>query len=386
MPRTRRDVTTPATALSRQRLNAQERHKRQPKQAQRESEARRPARDALGWPADLVSEIAGRLRAPQKRRGTILARMGPPLYGCSYAAAWPRTRGWAKHLPSRLRGAVPTRAWLTRLRQRGHDGRGALWRHIETRREATRRRWPWTWGLDDSVVRPARSPLAWGGPCWRGQPTRVVEGLAGVRLRVGLGAGTRVVPVAWAVRWPHPNGAGRRGRPTLGGAQGRLAQRLAAWRRRGLTRPAPLGVADRGGRDATGMAHGAHPPPGTCGVQGPAPSPFSLQEGRQGKGADVVPQEHAGPLRPRRHAPDWREARVGAKSPTAGAVTGLSVDKPSADRLSLGCGAPPLQATRLWRWWARCHWMAQVFRPWQPLWATDACPVHRADASDGHLV
>jgi len=60
MTRTRRYVKKQANAIKRRRLNAQERHEHQQKQAQRAIEALRQALDDLGVPDDLVPEIAGR--------------------------------------------------------------------------------------------------------------------------------------------------------------------------------------------------------------------------------------------------------------------------------------------------------------------------------------
>jgi hypothetical protein len=288
--------------------------------------------------------------------------------------------------PSRLLGALPTRSWRKRLRQRGQDVLGALWRHIETRRDATRSRWPWTWVLDDSVFRKYRSTLELVGTWWSGQHKRVVDGIAGVLLLVVIGDGQLVVPVDFAVRRPHPNGPGRRCRTKLGWAQVMLDQSLAAVRRRGLNLPAPLVVADSWFSDAKLMAHVAHTHQGTFLVQGKATYTLYLKDGRKGKGADWVHQENDGPFRQSLNAPDCRYARLWAKSPTYGAVTVLIVDKPSEDRFYLFCVATPLQATRLLRLWARRHWIEQVFRTLKPLLATDACQVHRADAYYGHLV
>ena len=153
MTRTRRDVKTQAKAISRRRLNARERHERQQKQAQRDIEALRQALDDLGLPDDLVIEIEGRLRAQKKLLGKIFALMFPTLFGCINASELTRTRGWDKNLPSRILGALPKRSWLKRLRKLGQAVLGSLWRHIETRSDATRSRWQWTWVLDDSVFR-----------------------------------------------------------------------------------------------------------------------------------------------------------------------------------------------------------------------------------------
>ena len=161
--RTRSDVKKPANALTRRRLNAQERHAHQHTQAQRALEALRHALDDLGVPDALVPEIEGRLRAQQQRLGNRFALLCPTLCGCRHASALTRTRGWDTHRPSRLLGAWPTRAGLTRLRTLGPEVLGALGRPIATRRDATRSRWPWTGGLEASVFRNARSPLAVGG-------------------------------------------------------------------------------------------------------------------------------------------------------------------------------------------------------------------------------
>jgi len=297
-----------------------------------------------------------------------------------------RTRGWDKHLPSRILGALPKRSWLKRLRTLGQDVLDALWRHIETRSDATRSRWHGTWVLDDSVVRQYSRTLELGGTWGRGQHKRVVDGIEGVLLLLGIGDGKLVVPVDLAGRRPHPNGPGRRCRTKLGGAQVMLAQSLAALRRRGLNLPAPLVVADSWCSDSQLMAHVAHTHQGTFLVQGKATYTFYLADGRKVKGADLVHPENAWPFRQSLNAPDCRYARLRAKSPPYGAVTVLIVDKPSADRFSLFCFATPLQATRLLRLWTRRHWIAQVFRTLQHLLATDACQVHSADAYYGHLV
>ena len=66
MTPTRRYTHKQAKALKRRRLNAQERHVHQQRQAQRDIEALRQALDDLGLPDDLVIEIEGRLHAQKK--------------------------------------------------------------------------------------------------------------------------------------------------------------------------------------------------------------------------------------------------------------------------------------------------------------------------------
>jgi len=50
----------------------------------------------LGIPADLVTEIEGRLQSQQKLLGKIVGMMCPPLYGCRTNAELYRVRGWDK--------------------------------------------------------------------------------------------------------------------------------------------------------------------------------------------------------------------------------------------------------------------------------------------------
>jgi len=386
MTRTRRDVKTQAKAIARRRLNAQERHERQQKQAQRDIEALRQALDALGLPDDLVIEIEGRLRAQKKLLGKIFALMFPPLFGCLNAYELTRARGWDKKLPSRILGALPKRSWLKRLRKLGQEVVRSLWQHIEAMSAATRSRWQWTWGLDDSVLRKYGGQLELVGTWWRGQHKRVVDGSDGVLLLVVLGDGKLVVPVDFAVRRPNPTGPGRRCRSQLGWAQVMLDESLAALQRRGLDLPAPLVVADRWFRDSKLMAHVADMHHGTFLVQGKAPYTFSLADGRKVKGADLVDADQHWPFRQSLHARDGRYARLQAQSPTYGAVTVLIVAKPRAKRFYLLCFATPLQATRLLRLWSRRHWIEHVCRTLKHLLATDACQGHSDDAYYGHLV
>jgi hypothetical protein len=330
MSPTKRDAKHQAKALTRRRLNATERHERQPRQSQRDIEALQQALHDLGLPDDLGTEIAGRLHAPQKRLGTIVGLMFPPLFGCITTAELTRTRGWDTHLPSRMLGALPQRAWLKRLRKRGQALLVSLWRPRESMSAATRRRWPWSWGLDDAVFRPYGAPLEWVGTWWRGQHQRVGSGMDGGLLLVVIGDGKLVGPVDLAVRRPNPKGLGRRCRMTLAWAQGMRDATRAAWRRRGLELPAPLVVAESGVRDSQLMAHVANTHQGTFRVQGKNASPVSLEDGHKVQGADGVHDDHDWPWRQRLNTPDSRYARLRAKRPTSGQGTVILVDKPGA--------------------------------------------------------
>jgi hypothetical protein len=79
--------------------------------------------------------------------------MCPPLFGSRSAHELTRTRGWDKHWPWRMLAALPTRSWLQRLRKRGQDMVTAMWRRVESRRAATRRRWQLTPVIDAAVLR-----------------------------------------------------------------------------------------------------------------------------------------------------------------------------------------------------------------------------------------
>jgi hypothetical protein len=61
---------------------AHERLARDLRQAQHAAEALQQALDDLGLPADLVTEIEGRLRSQHKLLGKIVGVMCPPLFGC----------------------------------------------------------------------------------------------------------------------------------------------------------------------------------------------------------------------------------------------------------------------------------------------------------------
>ena len=375
-----------AKAINRRRLNAKERHEHQQRQAQRDIEALHQALHDLGLPADLVTEIEGRVRAQKKLLGKIFGLMFPTLFGCINAYELTRTRGWDKNLPSRILGALPKRSWLKRLRKLGQEVLEPLWRHIEAMSAATRSRWQWTWVLDDSVFRKYGGQLELVGTWWSGQHKRVVDGIDGVLLLVVVGDGKLVVPVDFAVRRPNPNGPGRRCRSKLGWAQVMLDESLAALRRRGLNLSAPLVVADSWFSDSKLMAHVADTHHGTFLVQGKATYTFYLADGRKVKGADLVAEDQPWPFRQSLNARDCRYARLQATSPTYGAVTVLLVDKPREKRFYLLCFATPLQATRLLRLWSRRHWIEHVFRTLKHLLATDACQVHSEDAYYGHLV
>jgi len=133
MSPTQRYAKKQAKTRQRRRLKAHERLARDRRQAQHTAEALQQALDALGLPADLVTEIAGRLRSQHKLLGKIVGMMCPPLFGCRTNAELCRVRGWDKNLPSRLLGALPKRSWLKRLRRLGVEVLEPLWRHAASK-------------------------------------------------------------------------------------------------------------------------------------------------------------------------------------------------------------------------------------------------------------
>src|SRR4029453_15862831 len=141
MSPSKRYATKHAKARQRRRLQVHERLERDRRQAQQAAEALHQALEDLGLPANLVVEIEGRLRSQQKLLGKIVGVMFPTLFGCRTPSELCRVRGWDKNWPTRLLRALPTRSWLKRLRRLGLEVLVLLWRHVESKSEATRSRW-----------------------------------------------------------------------------------------------------------------------------------------------------------------------------------------------------------------------------------------------------
>jgi hypothetical protein len=381
----RRDAKKHTKAINRRRLNAHQRHQHQQHQAQRAIEALRQALDDLGLPDHLVIEIAGRLRAQKKLLGKIFGLMFPTLFGCRSAYERTCVRGWDKHRPSRLLGALPKRSWLKRLRTLGLDVLGPLWRHVESMSPATRSRWQWPWVWDDSVFRKYGQDCELVGHWDSGQHKRGVSGIDGVLMMVVIGDGKLVVPVDFAVRRPDPKGPGARGRNTLEWAQVMLDQSQIALARRGLQLPAPIAAAASWLSASKLMRHGRDRHQGTLLVQGKSTYAVTLADGQKVKGAELTKGDQW-PWRHSLHAPGCRYARLRAYSATYGEGTLSLVDKVGEDRFYLFCLASEIPATRLLRVWSRRNLIEQVCRILKHLLAPDACPVHSEDAYYGHLV
>jgi hypothetical protein len=129
-----------AKATHRRRLTAHERLERDRLQAQHAAEALQQAFDDLALPADLVTEIEGRLHSQHKLLGKIVGVMLPTLFGCRTSSELCCVRGWDKNLPARLLGALLKRSWIKRLRRLGVDVLGPLWRYTASKSAATRSR------------------------------------------------------------------------------------------------------------------------------------------------------------------------------------------------------------------------------------------------------
>ncbi len=381
----RRYAKKHAHARLRRRRKAHERLERDQRQAQRAAEALHHAVEELGLPDTLVAEIEGRLRSQQKLLGKIVGVMFPALFGCRTPSELCRVRGWDKNWPSRILGALPKRSWLKRLRRLGLEVLVPLWRHVATKSPATQSRWQWTWAIDDSVFKKYGQQLALVGRWWSGQHKRVLAGIDGLLLVVVIGDGKLVVPVDFAIRRPDPIGAGAPCRDKLSWTRTMLDERLAALRRRGLALPPPIIVGDSWFSDSKLMQHVGQQHQGTLLVEGKQSYAFSLADGRQVKGKDLL-QDEAWPWRDHPWEARVRYVRLWATSPTYGAVTVVIVDEPGQDRFYLLCLETTLSAPQLIRRWRRRNWIEFVFRTLKHLLATESCQAHREDAYYGHLV
>jgi hypothetical protein len=384
MSRAKRYAKKHAKARQRCRQKAHERLERDRRQAQRAAEALHHTLEELGLPTNLVGEIEGRLHSQQKLLGKIVGVMFPALFGCRTLSELCRVRGWDKNWPSRLLSALPKRSWLKRLRRLGLEVLVPLWRHVETKSAATQSRWQWTWAPDDSVFHKYGEQLSLVGRWWSGQQHRVLSGIDGLLLVVVMGDGKLVVPVDFAMRRPDPVGAGAPCRDKLHWARTMIDDRLAALRHRGLELPPPIITGDSWFGDSKLMTHIRHQHQGTLLVEGKTTYSFTLADGRQVKGHDLL--EGQWPWRDHPWEPRVRYVRLQAKSPTYGAVTVGIVDEAGQDRFYLLCLETTLSGPQLIRRWRRRNWIEFVFRVLKHLLATEACQAHSEDAYYGHLV
>jgi hypothetical protein len=164
-----------------------------------------------------------------------------------------------------------------------------------------------------------------------------------------------------------------------------LDGRVAAFRRRGVTLPPPVVVADSWLSDSKFMRHVATTHQGTVLVEGKTTYVFALPDKRQVKGHDL--QRHRDwPWRSREQVPGVRYARLRATSSTYGAVTLIVIAEPGEEQCYVMCLDTAISGPRLIRAGKRRHWSEHCFRTLKHLLATSACQVHSEDAYYGHLV
>lgn len=374
-----------AKAIKRRRLNAQQRLRQQRAEAQRDIEAIHQALADLGFPDTLVAEIEGRLQAQQKLLGKIVGLMFPTLFGCRQGHELTRVRGWNKNIPTQLLGALPKRSWLTRLRRLGLEILISIWRHTQDQSASTQSRWQWRWVVDDSVFRKYGTSFRLVGRWWSGQFKHPVAGIDGVLVLVVLGEGKLIIPVDFAIRRPNPKGPGARCQDKLELTQKMLNERLAAFAKRGVTLAPPMVVADSWFSDSKLMRWVAQAHQGTLLVQGKRTYAFTLADGRQVKGSDLIKVDNwvwTYSL----HAPGCRYVRLRARSQTYGEVVLVVVDKPDDKPFYLISMSLSIQVTRLIQAWKQRHWIEQLFRVLKHLLAAEACQARSEDAYYGHFV
>jgi len=265
-----------------------ERLQREQARAQRSLEAMARALSDLGLPETLAVEVQWRLKRVGKLLGKIFGLLCPPVCGCRTHHELTRVRNWDKNLPSQIWGALPKQKWLRQWPHRGQDLLATLWRQVEDQSPATRRRWPWTWGGDDSVFKTSGQHLGLVGTWYSGQEHRVRRGIDGRLRRVVIGEGQLLIPVDFRVRRPDPLGPGRPSRDQLTWWQVMLDRTYTALQRLGLALPAPLVVADRWFGDSKRLAHVAHHQGGTVVMEGQSTDVFQLSDGRRVTGHELL--------------------------------------------------------------------------------------------------
>jgi hypothetical protein len=282
-------------------------------------------------------------------------------------------------------GTLPKQKWVRRLQRLGQDLLVRLWRHVADKSPATRSRWQWTWVADDSVFKKYGQQLGLVGTWYSGQEHRVRLGIDGLLLLVVIGEGKLIIPVDFTVRRPDPAELGRPCRDKLTWLQVMLERTWEALRRRRLSLPAALVVADSWFGDSKLMAQVAARQEGTLLVEGKSRYVFALPDGQRVTGQELLARADW-PWRDSPQVSGTRYARLTASSPTYGPVTVVIVDEPGQDRYYLLCQATTITAPRLIRAWKRRSAIEHTFRTLKHLLAAEACQVPGEDAYYGHLV
>jgi hypothetical protein len=146
------------------------------------------------------------MRTLGKLLGNIFGGMCPAWFGCRTSYELTRGRAWDKNLPAKILGALPKQQGVRQLPHRGYDLLTRLWRQVQDKSPAPRRRWQWTGVGDDSVVKKYGPQLGLVGTWYSGQDHRIRLGSAGLLLIVVIGDGKLVIPVDCTVRRPDPAG------------------------------------------------------------------------------------------------------------------------------------------------------------------------------------
>jgi hypothetical protein len=339
----------------------------------------------VGLPETLVVEVEWRLKALGRLLGKIFGIMFPARFGCRTTDELTRVRGWDKHLPGKVLGALPKQKWVRQLQHRGQDLLATLWHRVEDKSPATRRRWQWTWVGDDRVFKTYGQHLGLVGAWDSGQEHRVRHGIDGLWLVVVIGEGKLVIPVDCTVRRPDPTGPGGPCRDKLTWLRVMLDRTWTALPRLRRQLPAPLVVADSWFGDSKLLAHVALRQRGTRLVEGKRPYVFHLRDGGRVTGRELLSRLDWS-WRDSPQMPRVRYVRLTATSPTDGPVTVVIVDEPGQDHYDLLCRATMITAPRLIRAWKRRSWIEHHFRLLKHLLAAEACQVHGAEAYYGPLV
>jgi len=146
-------------AKQRRLRKSRERLQHEHQRAQRLLQALAQALVDVGLSETLGAEVEWRLQAPVQRLGNIFGMLFPTLLGCQPTDELTQRRGWDKHLPGRLLGALPRQQWIRPLQRRGQALLRRLWQPVEANSPATQRRWPWPWVGDDRVFKKAGQQL-----------------------------------------------------------------------------------------------------------------------------------------------------------------------------------------------------------------------------------
>jgi hypothetical protein len=174
--------------------------------AQRHLHALEQAMVDWGLPATGAAELEWRLQNMGTLLGNIVGLMFPTWFGCQTTSELTRVRLWDKHLPSKLRGALPQRKGVRHLQRMGQALLVQVGRYLDDNRPATRSRGPWPWAADDRVFKPSGTQLSVGGRWWSGQEHRGRLGGGHRRREAGRPGGLRGAP-------PCGGGVGRCRRP-----------------------------------------------------------------------------------------------------------------------------------------------------------------------------